>query len=72
VAISFAALVWPTMYRPLELTGGPRTILAARQHRVTGRVDILTLEGWRSLEAESKHYSTDNPFSHPSRVDTAP
>jgi hypothetical protein len=53
VAIALAALgvtVWPTPYREFALRRAPARILAARQQRLTGRVDVLTAAGWFPLE----------------------
>jgi hypothetical protein len=45
---AFLRFVWPTPWRPLPIAtaaGQPR-ILAAREHRWTGRVELLTRIGW--------------------------
>ena len=47
--VGFGAFIWPTPYRPIALKNS-RAILAARQQRVTGRVDVLTKTGWHALE----------------------
>lgn len=44
---AFAYSVWPTPYRPIALSRTIPRVLAAREHRVTGRVELLTREGWR-------------------------
>ena len=46
----FCALVWPTRYREIRVRTSPQ-VLAARQDRFTGRVELLTRDGrWRRPE----------------------
>lgn len=41
--------VWPTPYRPIALQWALPRVMAAREHRFTGRVDVLTPSGWHPL-----------------------
>lgn len=43
---AFAVFVWPTMYRPIPLSAPGLRLLAARENRVTGQVELLTRQGW--------------------------
>lgn len=43
--VACAWLVWPTPYRTLSIPRTPH-ILAAREQRFTGRVELLTSHGW--------------------------
>lgn len=50
--------IWPTPYRDFTLRAGPVVVpqgrvLAARQHRFTREVDVLTRNGWHSLRVTS-------------------
>lgn len=43
-----ALWIWPTPYRTLTLRAtAPQPVLAAREHRLTGQVELLTAHGWR-------------------------
>jgi len=48
-ALLCAAFVWPTPYRYDHFTAGG-TSLPVRIHRITGRAEILRLNGWEPLE----------------------
>lgn len=49
-----ALFVWPTPYRPITLSAGaPPAVLSAREQRVTGRVELLTRDGWVALEPKA-------------------
>jgi hypothetical protein len=56
VVVAFAAFVWPTPYRPLAiipptLTPGDIPPVAARQNRITGRVQwLLYPYGWITVQ----------------------
>lgn len=43
--------IWPTVWRDrtVAITAGTFT---ARQHRVTGEVDVLCVDGWRRLAVD--------------------
>lgn len=46
----FAVFVWPTAWRDrtfVEFANGPHT---GRQHRFTGEVQVLCLDGWHTLK----------------------
>lgn len=51
VFASCAAIVWPTAYRTIPVNPGQPRILAAREHRLTGAVELLTRDGWRPARA---------------------
>lgn len=83
VLAAFGRWVWPTPYRTLTLrASAPRPVLAAREHRLTGQVDLLTAYGWRpavappnpfaafdSLEAELRRdAATGSPSTPPQRT----
>lgn len=52
-----AVYVWPTPYRAIEIRPTPR-ILAAREHRFTHQVQLLTSEGWRDVSSALPRDST--------------
>jgi hypothetical protein len=50
VWVAFAAYIWPTKYRAISLApGAAEEVLAARENRFTGDVQILTVGGWKPL-----------------------
>lgn len=57
-AVAVAAFIWPTRYRPIELSPAAR-YLAARENRFTGAVDVLTPAGWRPLIQVAPKDTTD-------------
>jgi len=66
VLLAFGWWVWPTRYRSLPLTRPPSRVLAARQDRLTGEVDLLTATGWHRLgrsraPASTRMDSTEHP-----------
>jgi hypothetical protein len=56
IAVAFAVFIWPTLYRPLTIippTMKPSDLppVAARQNRITGRVQwLLYPHGWVTAE----------------------
>jgi hypothetical protein len=50
---AFAGFVWPTPYRQLPVPVQPANfqVLAARENRFTGTVQLLTIFGWVVAEA---------------------
>jgi hypothetical protein len=47
---AFMVWVWPTPYRALAAVHLPDDVFAARQHRLTGEVELLTPIGWHRLK----------------------
>lgn len=47
---AFVTVIWPTKYRAIALSpAAAEEVLAARENRFTGVVEILTVGGWHTL-----------------------
>lgn len=69
---AFAALVWPTSYRSIPLEARNTRVLAAREHRLTGRVEFLTRDGWRQVPADTVDPLAARMTRLAPRVDSTP
>ena len=66
---SVATWIWPTRYRAVALARPVPHVLAVRQDRFTGAVDVLTSAGWHRLGV--RRASTGQPTaSGPATMDT--
>lgn len=65
VVALFATYVWPTAYRELHTRPGVLAVgfvraVAVREHRFTGRIDVLTSTGWQPLAAQRPMAALDS------------
>ena len=50
----FAVFVWPTKYRPIAISSSTPRVIAARENRFTGEVELLIApSGWRRVPGVS-------------------
>lgn len=59
---SCAAVVWPTAYRTIPVNPGQPRILAAREQRFTGRVELLLRDGWHDAVAPRAVIDSTDPL----------